>query len=103
MGNLKRIKSWIANPNEYTRRKPLKWYSLMYLKGRPRRARRLNTGFKLITPRVRISKIIAYIGNLDKLKIPFGTTDAIRNIKVTLYKVSNINFLKTKSKSINTW
>jgi len=41
----------------------------MYLKGRPRRARRLNTGFKLITPRVRISKIIAYIGNLDKLKI----------------------------------
>ena len=41
------------------------------------------------------------IDNLDKLKIPFGTTDAIRNIKVTLYKVSNINFLKTKSKCIN--
>ena len=69
MGNLKRIKSWIANPNEYTRRKPLKWYSLMYLKGRQRRLRRLNKGFKEITPRVRISKIIAYVGSLAKFKI----------------------------------
>ena len=41
----------------------------MYLKGRQRRLRRLNKGFKEITPRVRISKIIAYVGSLAKFKI----------------------------------